>query len=99
MEADALRAALEQWSAIFGETDLTAAGAVQRANSRAHDGTAAYPDLLSALAELAGVEPHKLSGRALGYGLRKVKGRRMGGRWFDATGESRSGLRWRLVKA
>jgi len=90
VDGEALRVALETWSDAFDPEAVTAATAVERAKDR--------PELQAALAELAGVEVTKLSGKTLGYALRRVAGRILSGRRFEVAGVSHGSTRWTVIR-
>ena len=85
-DLSALGAALEAWRETFHDTSKTAAEAVAAAG----EGT----DLRDALLTLTGRD--KLEPRFLGYALRKVKGRIVGGLRFNREDGGRF-RRWRVM--
>jgi len=89
LEGEALRVALNVWSETIGSEPVTAADAVDQAKSR--------PELQTALAELAGIEVGKLSGKCVGYALRKVAGRIVGARSFERDDKKTHGATWWTV--
>jgi hypothetical protein len=88
VELEALRVALDLWSETFPEA-VTAAGAVEKAKN--------WPELQTALAELAGGDATKLSGTRLGYALRRVIGRIVGTKSFEKTDKTTKGATWWIV--
>lgn len=90
----ALRSALGAWRNAFGADGKTVAEAVSVSLARAESDFGSDPTLRDALLGL--VTRDKLEARALAYALRKVKGRIVGGLWFEVAGEQRSGMRWRV---
>jgi uncharacterized protein DUF3854 len=89
IESEALGAALEAWREAFGSEPITAASAVECARER--------PELLTALSEFARIDPAKLSGRSLGYALRGVASRILGGRSFERSDKTTRGATWWTV--
>jgi hypothetical protein len=79
--------ALQAWRSAFGETPVLAADAVTRSESDRV--------LRDALIALLGSD--HLETAALGYALRRVKGRRVAGLWFERAGERRAGTRWMVL--
>lgn len=88
----ALRGGLQAWEAMFGVEAKTAAQAVERAKEL---GT----DILTPLAELARCAVKDLDGRKLGYAVRGVQGRIVGGRCFKKdSGKTAGSARWSVQK-
>jgi len=100
-DLDGLRSALACWRETFTDRALTAAEAVAAARAQAHRDTSPDPELLTALATLAGCDVARLDGRALGYTLRRVQGRPVGGVRFNRAGANRNAkiVRWNVVEA
>jgi hypothetical protein len=89
----ALRHALEQWGEAFLDQPTTAAEAVAAAIQKADPKGANNPSLRDALHALA-PRRDKLDAVSLGYALRRVRGRIVSGRSFEAVGEERGGRTW-----
>jgi putative DNA primase/helicase len=85
----ALGAALDLWRAKWGDVARTAAEAVAEAGC-----DAGLRDALHALAE-----GNQLESRRLGYALRRVRGRRVGGLRFEPDGERGHVVRWTVVES
>ena len=91
-DLDALRQALGAWQTAFDGAPATAAEAIRRATE------GGYRDLAAAIANLAGCAVSRLDTRKLGYALRRVRGRRVAGRFFEAGQPIRTGAkRWRVA--
>lgn len=87
VELDALRQALAAWHSTFGPAPMTVAVAVERAEK---DG-----ELAAALAEMAWCSIKELNGPRLGYSLRRVAGRIVGGLAFERQeGQTHGSARW-----
>ncbi len=95
-DLDALRGALACWHEAFAGRALTAPEAVSTAKAHAYRETSPDPELLTALATLAGCEVAKLDGRGLGNVLKRVKGRPAGGLRFKREGKDRKAkiIKW-----
>ena len=90
----ALGAALEAWQETFGTTPKTAAEAVAEATRRAEKDSALRDALLGL------TDKDKLDARALGYGLKRVRGRILGRLRFTQAGETRRGThRWTIAES
>jgi putative DNA primase/helicase len=91
----ALRVALLAWSQAFGDLEKTAAQVVREAASLVESGrdTALRDALL-------GLLPHeRLEARAIGYALRRLRGRICDGLRFEAGRDDRMGCRtWKVVR-
>jgi hypothetical protein len=91
-DLDAIRQALGAWEAAFDGESVTAAEAIQRASEKG------YEDLGAAIGGLTGCAVSRLDPRRLGYALRRVRGRRVAGRFFETGQPTRTGAkRWRVA--
>jgi hypothetical protein len=88
-DLDVLRDALTTWRAAFAESEVTIAAAIDAASSNT--------ELRVALAALVGCSTEKLDARALGYALRRVRGRLADGARFENAGRSHGKVRWRVA--
>jgi len=90
----ALRHALASWAEVFNDEPTTAAEATAAAFRRADPKGSDDPGLRDALFGILTRFDKKLEGRALGYALRRLKGRIASGCYFDKAGEERGGTTW-----
>lgn len=90
-DLDSLRQGLAAWAAAFDSEPKTAAEAVEQI---AHS-----QDLGPALGALSGCGVAQLDARRLGYALRRVRGRRVGGLRFEVGTPTRTkAQRWKVEK-
>ncbi len=89
-DLEVLRTAMGTWHEEVGPEARTAVQVCELARGK--------PELAAALAGLCGCDVVRLDARRLGYALRRVRGRVVGGRSFDRGGEDRTaGVRWGLA--
>lgn len=94
-----LRVLLRAWRAAFGDRGATAASAVDLANPIGPAGDVApevRTELRDALAPYA-TKAGKLDATALGYSLRKLRGRIAGGLRLEKDERGKQGVPWRVV--
>jgi hypothetical protein len=89
VELEALREALAEWAAAFDVAAVTASAAVEKAGN--------FPDLAAALSGLARCPVAKLDATRLGYALRRVAGRIVGGVVLQREdGQTHGAARWKV---
>jgi hypothetical protein len=88
-DLDALRDALSAWQAAFSDD---AVSVIEVLDAAGNNGA-----LRGALSALAGRSAEKLDARILGYVLRRVRDRLVGGRRFEWAGRTHGRVRWRVV--
>jgi len=100
-DLDNLRTLLAAWRAAFGDRAVSVAEAVDYANNPAMATSAtleqrgALRDALAPYGDKAG----RLDARALGYSLRKLKGRVAGALALQAGEHGKRGMPWRVITA
>jgi len=93
-DLDNLRALLLAWHAVHGDTPVTIAAVVEDArHAVADDHKRALRTALGAYSK----RPDNIDAVEIGYALRRLKGRIVGGLKLDAAKRTKGGVPWRVV--